>query len=142
MSIDDNTGDTEYFASTDYNQRLEEKAESQYEQKDTAIEKLDAIGVDKNIDMLIAQNDMPALSRLANEELAEADYIKLIDLRNKDLHIQLARNRYITDAVAKRLIGTVYLAHKELLLNPSVSDESKNKLKERIKDNPAYADLL
>lgn len=142
MSIDDNTGDTAYFASTDYNQRLEEKAESQYEQKDTVIEKLEEAVDDKSIDKLIAKKDMPALSKLANEELVEADYIKIINLGNKDLHIQLARNKYITDTVAKRLIGTVYLAHKELLLNPSVSNETKNKLKERIKGNPTYADLL
>lgn len=61
MSLDDKTGDTEYFASTDYNQRL---------------------------------------------------------------------------------IGAVYLTHKALLLNPIVSEENKAKLKEHIKGNPTYANLV
>ncbi|HIP19033.1 MAG TPA: hypothetical protein EYG78_06840 [Sulfurovum sp.] len=142
MSLDDKTGDTEYFASTDYNQRLEENAEAEYEQKDTQAEQAEAIAANEDIDTLIEQKDFNALYQIAAEPLSESDYFKLVGIGDKDIHIQLARNENITDVVAERLIGTVYLAHKALLLNPIVSEEVKDKLKERIKDNPTYANLL
>ncbi len=142
MSLDDKTGDTEYFASTDYNQRLEENAEAEYEQKDTQTGQTEAIAANEDIDALIKQKDFNALYRIAAEFLAESDYLKLVGIGDKDIHIQLARNENITDVVAERLIGTVYLAHKALLLNSIVSEEVKAKLKERIKDNPTYANLL
>ena len=142
MSLDDKTGDTEYFASTDYNQRLEEKAEGEYEQKEIQAEQTKSVAAHEDIDALIEQKDFNTLYKIAAEPLAESDCLKLIDFGDKDIHIQLARNKSITDTVAERLIGTVYLAHKELLLNQSVSEEVKAKLKERIKDNPTYANLL
>ena len=142
MSIEDKTGDTEYFASTDYNQRLEENAETEYEQKDTQTEQTKAAIVDEDIDILIEQKDFNALYKIAAEPLTESDYLKLIDVRDKDIHIQLARNKNITNTVAERLIGTVYLAHKELLLNSCVSEESKDKLKKYIIGNPMYEKLL
>ena len=142
MSLDDKTGDTEYFASTDYNQLLEENAEAEYEQKDTQTGRTEAIAANEDIDTLIEQKDFNALYKIAAESLTESDYLKLIDVRDKDIHIQLARNESITDTVSERLVGTVYLAHKALLLNPIVSEEVKAKLKKRIIDNPMYADLL
>lgn len=142
MSLDDKTGDTEYFASTDYNQRLEEKAESQYEQKDVEVKPTGTVAENANIDILIESKDTLSLYRLANESLSESDYLKLIALGNKDIHIQLARNENITDTVAEQLIGTVYLAHKELLFNQSVSEASKAKLKEYLMGNPIYTSLL
>lgn len=142
MSLDDKAGDTEYFASTDYNQRLEENAEAEYEQKDTQTEQTDALAANKNIDILIEQKDFNTLYQIAAEPLAESDYLKLIDFEDKDIHIQLARNASITDVVAERLIGTVYLAHKALMSNPSASEETKSKLRNYMNGNPTYADLL
>jgi len=142
MSSEEKLGDTEYFASTDYNQRLEEKAESEYEQKTDVDEVQKIATVNNDIDTLIHERNINALYKLANEPLAESDAAKLAALGDKDIHIALARNESITDAVSSQLIGTVYMAHKELLSNPSVSSEVKTKLKEYLTGNAMYDDLL
>ena len=142
MSIEEKLGDTEYFASTDYNQRLEEKAEAEYEQKTNVDEVQKSTEVNNDIDTLIHERNINALYKLATEPLAEPDAAKLAALGDKDIHIALARNESITDAVALQLIGTVYMAHKELFLNPSVSSEVKAKLKQYLAGNAMYDDLL
>ena len=77
MSLDDKTGDTEYFASTDYNQRLEEKAEGEYEQKEIQAEQTKAVAVHEDIDTLIKQKDFNTLYKIAAESLVESDYLNL-----------------------------------------------------------------
>lgn len=142
MSIEENAGDTEYFASTDYNQRLEEKAETQYEQKTIETKSSNNSAAYSDIDALIETKNSSALYQMASLPLSESDMNKLVDLRNKDIHIVLARNESITDAIGLRLIGTVYLAHKSLLLNVHVSENVKSKLKDHLAGNPTYSDLL
>jgi len=142
MSIEEKVGDTEYYASTDYNQRLEEKAEVEYEQKDTAEHQVAAVSLNMDIDTLIAQKEINALHKLASEPIIEADALKLIGFGDKDIHIAIARNDSITDTVGLKLIGTVYLVHKALLSNPVLSAEVKEKLKQHLAGNPIYSDLL
>ena len=142
MSIEEKLGDTEYFASTDYNQRLEEKAENEYEEKVSLDEQTSAVGFHSDLDTLIAEKNINALYDLAKEPLAEADALKLASFGDKDVHIALARNESISDAVARQLIGTVYLAHKALLSNVNVSSDVKAALKQHITGNPMYNNLL
>ena len=142
MSIEEKLGDAEYFASTDYNQRLEEKAEAEYEEKAALADDTGERADRADLDTLIAQKDFTALYARAKEPLSEADALKLADVGDKDIHIALARNESITDRVARRLIGTVYLAHKNLLANPNLSDEVKEELKGHLAQNPIYRDLL
>ena len=142
MSIEEKLGDTEYFASTDYNQRLEEQAEAEYEQKISTDAAQEDVALNSDIDTLIQERDINALYKLASEPLAEADALKLAALGDKDIHIALARNESIADAVALQLIGTVYLAHKALLSNPQTSEEVKQKLKQHLAGNAMYDELL
>ena len=142
MSIEEKLGDTEYFASTDYNQRLEEKAETEYEEKVSLDDQRPSVELHSDLDTLIAEKNINALYDLAKEPLAEADALKLASFGDKDVHIALARNESITDTVAIKLIGTVYLAHKALFSNANVSADVKAKLKQHIAGNPMYNDLL
>ena len=142
MSMEEKLGDTEYFASTDYNQRLEEQAEAEYEQKISTDVAQESLALNGDIDTLIQERNINALYKLASKPLAEADALKLAALGDKDIHIALARNESITDSVASQLIGTVYLAHKALLSNPQISDEVKQKLKLHLAGNAMYDELL
>ena len=54
MSIEEKLGDTEYFASTDYNQRLEEKAETEYEEKVSLDDQRPSVELHSDLDTLIA----------------------------------------------------------------------------------------
>lgn len=136
-------GDTEYFASTDYNQRLEEKAESFFQ------EKLELRNEDKNLDNTtlleaIQKYDLNTLTKLASSNLQENEFIELMNIGDKDIYIQLAKNPNITDKVADRLIGTVYLAHKELMQNLNIGDDIKNKLLKYMRERSSsiYKDIL
>lgn len=138
-------GDTEYYASTDYNQRLEQKAEAMYEEKTAVVEeKIDVKSShSSDIEEAIANYNLNVLYSMASKALTNDDYMKLLTLNDKDIHIQLARNTNISDQIAEKLIGTVYLAHKNLLENPAVGQEVKNKLIEKLKEMPSiYRDIL
>lgn len=143
--MSDNEGDTEYFASTDYNQRLEEKAEALFETKIALIEESKDIKTSNTSDIedAIKEYNLNVLYNMASKALNEDDYLKLLEIKDKDIYIQLARNTNITDAVAEKLIGTVYLAHKNLLENPSISENMKSKLIQKLTENPViYRNLL
>lgn len=142
MSIEEKLGDTEYFASTDYNQRLEEKAEAEYEEKISTAEQNLTTALNSDIDTLIAEKNINALYELAKEPLAEADALKLASFGDKDIYIALAKNESITDTVALKLIGTVYLVHKALLSHTKVSSDVKEKLKQHLSGTPMYNELL
>ncbi|MGE4397369.1 MAG: hypothetical protein AB7D34_08010 [Sulfurimonas sp.] len=126
--MDDNFGDTSYFASTDYNQRLEEKAESIYETKTSNIEDTVINKYDNSLDSSIANRNLSELLKYASSKLTEEEYLKLIQLNDKDILIHLSRNTNISNIIAEKLIGTVYLVHKELMQNIVVSIDIKDKL--------------
>lgn len=134
-------GDTEYYASTDYNQRLEQKAEVIYEEKTAVVEEqvVEKSSHSSDIEEAIANYNLNVLYSMASKALTNDDYMKLLTINDKDIHIQLARNTNISDQVAEKLIGTVYLAHKNLLENPAVGQEVKNKLIEKLKEMPAFS---
>lgn len=143
--MDDKLGDTEYYASTDYNQRLEEQAELFFEAKNNSDDKyeIQELNSPSDIDVYIANNNLNELYKIASNALCENDFIKLINLNDKDLHIQIARNTSITSKVAEQLIGTVYLAHKNLLENPTLDTQVKSKLINKLNENAhIYKDLI
>jgi len=96
-----------------------------------------------SIDELIANNKLDALYQTASKNLSESDFQKLVDLNDKDICIRIASNTAITDSIAEKLIGTVYLAHKALLMNHSVGDAVKSRLLDKLKQMPSmYQELI
>lgn len=96
-----------------------------------------------NIDELIANKDLLALYQMASKRLSESDFQKLLAINDKDILIRIANNPSVTDSVAEKLIGTVYLAHKGLLINPSVGDAIKARLLERLRQMPnMYQEMI
>lgn len=143
--MNENEGDTEYFASTDYNQRLEQKAEALFETKSSLIEESKDIKSSNSSDIedAIKNYNLNILCSMASKALDEADYLKLLEINDKDIYIRLSCNTNITDSVAEKLIGTVYLAHKNLLENPSIGEGVKSKLIQKLNEKPfIYHDLI
>lgn len=96
-----------------------------------------------DIDELIANKNLGILYQLASKDLSEDEFQKLVDLNDKDILIRIASNTSITNLIAGELIGTVYLVHKALLMNPSVEDDIKQRLLERLKQMPSmYQSLI
>jgi len=108
----------EFYKSTDYNQRLEMEKE-------------------ENIKILQSQKKKEVI------EQNEIDFEKILKKGNKDDYIYLSKQD-IDDKIARNLIGTVYLVHKNLLQNNNVSDEVKSELKEYLKNKnmDIYNDIL